>query len=204
MICIVADLCLIFTFSNLATVSSNDGETWVEVDSGLINAKIYALTVSNEGKIYAGTTKGKIFSSVDQGVTWQQVTWQPPGGLAALLAWFLPRPLRLPTSVVRVLTTYSERQTTCLVAGMAEGIYVSKNGGLTWKQRHPAASDPAAKHKGGAWTFAAPEPGEKPFVGMDTGVFPPSSVCRTHRNGRAGSLAAYRPVDSRRGKCWYP
>ena len=50
--------------------STDNGASWVAVNSGLPNTGVRAMTITNEGKILAGTWENGIFQSSDRGNTW--------------------------------------------------------------------------------------------------------------------------------------
>lgn len=53
--------------------STNDGENWEAVNSGLARMKISALTDAPDGKLYAGSDMGTLYCSEDVGTTWRSV-----------------------------------------------------------------------------------------------------------------------------------
>ncbi len=50
--------------------SVNFGDTWVQVNSGLVDLFVYSLAVNSSGNIFAGTAEGKIFYSSNNGNSW--------------------------------------------------------------------------------------------------------------------------------------
>jgi len=50
--------------------STNYGDSWVQVNSGLTDLSIYSLAVNSSGNIFAGTAEGKVFFSSNNGNTW--------------------------------------------------------------------------------------------------------------------------------------
>ena len=155
--------------------SNNGGANWEFASTGLMRMKIYALTIADNSTLYAGSSTGKLFTSVDNGDTWQLVISSTvrPRGLLALAAWLsLPRPASqaLPSSIIRSLATYSEGQQKMIAVAMDSGVFVSADGGRLWQQ--PPDSGPEATPRIASWTFAAKASGQKPLVGMNRGVFP--------------------------------
>ncbi|HEY8400422.1 MAG TPA: hypothetical protein VIK89_04125 [Cytophagaceae bacterium] len=53
-------------------VSEDQGKTWRK--SGLQGENIYCLKVGKSGAVYAGTDKGEVFRTTDNGITWQKIT----------------------------------------------------------------------------------------------------------------------------------
>src|SRR5204862_4294895 len=88
--------------------SSNDGETWEAASSGLMKLKVQALTTSEGGTLYAGTSSGSVFFSDDNGNNWRLIVSKPNRriGLLALLPLSKPPDTSLPTTVIHYLTTY--------------------------------------------------------------------------------------------------
>jgi hypothetical protein len=50
-------------------LSTNNGTSWVAVDSGLTEHEVYSIAVSGNN-IFAGTYSGCIFLSVNKGKSW--------------------------------------------------------------------------------------------------------------------------------------
>ena len=50
--------------------STDDGETWVATDTLGVADEVLALSADSNGNVYAGTTKGTVFRSNDNGATW--------------------------------------------------------------------------------------------------------------------------------------
>ena len=53
--------------------SSNNGTNWTQVNAGIPNITVSALTVSGTGMLFAGTNGGGMFRSLDNGTTWRPV-----------------------------------------------------------------------------------------------------------------------------------
>jgi photosystem II stability/assembly factor-like uncharacterized protein len=151
--------------------STNNGETWESASSGLMKMKISTLTTTTDGKLYAGSTNGGIFYSLDAGDNWYLVINRLglPAGLAALLSGSNPTnsATALPKTEIHALAAFTQNRQNYLAAGIDSGVYLSQDGGLTWQQ--PPSNTVA---RGAALAFSAPSPGIAPLVGMNTGVFP--------------------------------
>src|ERR671935_229329 len=52
--------------------STDNGDSWTLVDTGLTNTYVAALTVSPSGDVYAGTWGGGVFRSTDDGDHWAE------------------------------------------------------------------------------------------------------------------------------------
>ena len=53
--------------------STDDGDTWKPVNTGLTDTTITALTVHTDGQLFAGTANGGVFRSTDNGETWTAI-----------------------------------------------------------------------------------------------------------------------------------
>jgi photosystem II stability/assembly factor-like uncharacterized protein len=89
--------------------STDNGESWIAINSGLTNLNIESLWVSNSGEILAGTPAGGVFRSKDGGENWVpigigSVTVEPTG-----VNSFDAVNTGLPNTVVRSLLTYTTR-----------------------------------------------------------------------------------------------
>ena len=89
-------------------LSTNNGESWAEVDSGLRRTLVNVLAVK-DANIFAGTSRG-VFRSTNNGTTWVQMN----SGLTD-------------TSV----NAFAVKGTT-LFAGTTNGIFLSTNNGVSW------------------------------------------------------------------------
>lgn len=154
--------------------SSNDSENWEAVSSGLVKTKIQTLTITEDGKIFAGGSTGNLFRSVDNGNTWQMVVNSPTiqVGLLALFPGLRRASTTLPKTLIRALTSYTMQNKRYLAAAMDSGVFLSADGGVTWRQSASDTPGSETGPRGTAWTFAAAAKGQQPLVGMDKGVFP--------------------------------
>jgi hypothetical protein len=155
--------------------STNNGENWDEIKAGLLNAKLSAITCSSDGLLYAGSTSGNLYCSADGGNNWKVLISVPPRhktlfGLA-VPGQSVPN-VSLPKSMVRKIAAFTISGTNYLAVAMADGVYLSSDQGKSWRQLHPDTVDSQGTTSGGAWSFALTHGGTKPFVGMDSGVFP--------------------------------
>ncbi len=59
--------------------STNNGESWLQINTGLTEPDVFSLAINSDGDIFAGTRIGGVFRSTDNGDTWRPVNT----GLAA-------------------------------------------------------------------------------------------------------------------------
>jgi len=90
--------------------SGDNGETWIDTDAGINNYR--ALTVSNEGTIYAGTVDGTFYISTDSGSTWNYINASP--------------------SQINSIASSSNGQ--IFIGTNSHGIYTSTDLGVNWVQ----------------------------------------------------------------------
>jgi hypothetical protein len=101
--------------------SSNNGDSWQAVNTGLTNTTAYALA-SIENELFVGTGGSSVFKSTDYGNTWS------------------PASNGMPSQTVYALLTINS----ILVAGTdATGIYVSTNRGASWSAMNNGLSNTA-------------------------------------------------------------
>lgn len=53
--------------------STNEGESWVEVNSGVTDLYIMSIAFNSAGHIYIGSNQGNIFKSIDNGASWTHI-----------------------------------------------------------------------------------------------------------------------------------
>jgi hypothetical protein len=53
--------------------STNNGDNWNPVNTGLINPDVFALAINSNGHIFAGTIGGGVFRSTDNGDNWNPI-----------------------------------------------------------------------------------------------------------------------------------
>ncbi len=113
--------------------STNNGESWESASSGLMKMKISALTTTTDGKLYAGSTNGGIFYSLDVGDNWYLVINRVglPAGLSALLSGSNPTnsATTLPRTEIHALATFTQNKLNYLAAALDNGVYLSEDGG---------------------------------------------------------------------------
>ncbi len=95
--------------------STNGGENWNAVNTGLTNADVRALAIDPKKPttLYAGTWEGGVFKSVNGGDNWQAINT----GLTSIYVNALEIDPVTPTT---------------LYAGTLEGVFKSTNGGENW------------------------------------------------------------------------
>lgn len=99
-------------------LSTNSGTTWVQVNDGLMDLRVEALTVLGDS-LYAGTADGGIFLSTNHGVTWVATN------------------VGLSNTRVRALCTSD----TILFAGTSGGVFVSSDRGSSWSSQSNEISE---------------------------------------------------------------
>jgi murein DD-endopeptidase MepM/ murein hydrolase activator NlpD/photosystem II stability/assembly factor-like uncharacterized protein len=100
-------------------LSTNNGTSWTEMNSGLTNTNVGSLTVTPGEHLFAGTQNG-IFRSTDSGNSWSQV------GLAGLHIGFL---FSTPTAIFATDGCF------------CSGIYRSLDDGTSWVQMNSGLDD---------------------------------------------------------------
>ena len=53
--------------------STDNGDSWTEVNTGLTNHSIRSLAINSSGDIFAGTDDGGVFRSTDNGDSWTEI-----------------------------------------------------------------------------------------------------------------------------------
>jgi|SRR5579859_3518722 len=111
--------------------SDDAGETWVEINQGIIYKDIWSLVQHpTTGRLYAGTTPAGVFRSDDRGATWQacESLWQLP----TTRKWTGP----IPPYISRLKDLAVSDDNPDLVFGAIEEGWVvrSGDGGSTWEQ----------------------------------------------------------------------
>ena len=97
--------------------TSDDGNNWMGVNSGLGNFNVYEIFIADSG-IYAGTDGG-VYYSTDQGETWEQRS----SGIAN------PR-----------IRSFAEVDSFLFVGTSGGGVYRSSNRGVTWEGKSSGLS----------------------------------------------------------------
>ena len=117
--------------------SNDGGATWQPAGAGLQARQITALTEGNDGTLYAGTDKGEVHLSQDEGETWRQAAGDPihlpVRGLGKLAPAILRSTGHLPEVVVTSLAAYRAGGTDVLAAGTDSGVFLSTNQGRQWQ-----------------------------------------------------------------------
>ena len=97
------------TYSDGIFLSTNNGTSWTEVNSGLTNISVYALAVSGTN-LFAGTDGDGVFLSTNNGSNWINSD--------------------LTSTYVRALAVSG----TNLFAGSWGGVFLSTNNGTSWTE----------------------------------------------------------------------
>ncbi|HUU28477.1 MAG TPA: hypothetical protein VM123_11755 [archaeon] len=134
------------TYEDGVFLSTNNGTSWTEVNTGLTNTVILALAVSpdSSGNLFAGTGDGGVFLSTNNGTSWTEVN----NGLT--------------NTSVRALAVSG----TNLFAGTGGGVFLSTNNGTSWTEVNTGLTNTGVNHNGLAVS------GTNLFAGtFDGGVF---------------------------------
>lgn len=94
--------------------STDNGENWIQINCGLANSDIRALTINSDENIFAGTIGYGIYGSSDYGETWVQKN----NGLT--------------NNSVRTLVTNSNGE---IFAGTYSGVFLSTDNGDIWMSK---------------------------------------------------------------------
>jgi photosystem II stability/assembly factor-like uncharacterized protein len=156
------------TFDRGVYRSLDGGHTWESVGEGMEDQRVLSIAVSPSDRVdgrsvvYAGTEPSNVYRSENDGQT-----WTPSPALAALPSaptWsFPPRPW---THHVRWIALHPSDPATIYAGIELGGVMVSRDRGLTWKDRkpgsqydahalatHPAAPDRVYEAAGGGVAF---------------------------------------------------
>ncbi len=132
-----------YTNSYGVICSEDNGGTWTKVNKGITDTSISSLILDN-GNLYAGTYRGKIFFSSNDGEKWEDIT--------VLNSYF-------PTNVQQVSVTVKD---SVIYAGTSWGVFKSTNNGDYWRQITYEMSNTAVY----CLTFV----GDNLYLGTKTGV----------------------------------
>lgn len=91
--------------------STDNGASWLALNSGLTNTNVKGVTVTSNGDVYVGTHGGGVWRSVDGGLHWN--------------------PTGLTTGMIQIM--YSKGASIYALDGFScTGVYRSRDHGLTW------------------------------------------------------------------------
>jgi ligand-binding sensor domain-containing protein len=121
--------------------SSDNGGSWIKMNSGLTDSTVYCLAVNSLGTIFAGTYSGGVFHSTNEGDTWLQ-------GMRIGAEYFS-----------NVAVTKSD----AVLTAASNGVYRSSDAGGTW------AKVPFGALGQSATSFAADSSGFV-YAGTNTGI----------------------------------
>lgn len=108
-----------YSGTNLGILRTTDnGNTWMQLNNGLANNLVLSLLVNPNGDVYAGTAGGGIYLSSDNGNSWSYL------GLMDRHVWSLN------------LISSNE-----ILAGTDSGVYSSPDGGVTWVPNNGGLAD---------------------------------------------------------------
>jgi len=97
--------------------STDNGDSWHAVNSGISNLDMYAITIDATGHLYAGSYTGELYRSENSGTTWDLV---------------FERDIKMGFNCLA--TTSSGTVIGSVVGTTDEGIYRSLDAGHTWKK----------------------------------------------------------------------
>lgn len=161
--------------------STDGGASWQPAGAGLPARQVTALTVGDDGALYAGTDKGEVHLSQDEGETWRQAAGAPVRlpvrGLAKLVPAILRSSSHLPEVVVWSLAAYRTGSKEMLAAGTDSGVFLSTNRGQSWKTANlvlPKLDRKTGLAKVSVRALAAVQDGKRQrlYAGTDMGVYP--------------------------------
>ena len=106
--------------------TTNGGQTWVAVNSGLTNTTIHALALDpvDDQIVFVGTTKGGVFKSIDGGENWRPIN-------KGLLQDY-----------VGVVTIDPANGQIIYVGTNGGGVYKSTDGGESWQPMNSGLTNP--------------------------------------------------------------
>ncbi len=161
--------------------SQDAGASWQPTGAGLAGKHVTALAIDEDGALYAGTDKGEVHLSHDEGETWRQAAGSPVRlpvrGLGKLIPPILRSSGHLPEVVVSSLAAYRSGNKQVLAAGADSGVFLSTDRGRSWKAANLVM--PKLDRKTGmapvqVRALAALQTGKRRalYAGTDAGVFP--------------------------------
>lgn len=161
--------------------SADGGATWQPAGASLPARHVTALTAGDDGALYAGTDKGEVHMSQDEGETWRQAAGAPVRlpvrGLSKLTPAILRSSDHLPEVVVSSLAAYRAGSKDMLAAGTDSGVFLSTDRGRSWKTANvvlPKLDRKTGLAKVSVQALAAVQDGKRRrlYAGTDAGVFP--------------------------------
>ena len=162
-----ADSKTVYTGSNRAWKTVNDGNNWKAVSPPLDGSPITAIEVAeaNTARIYIGTENGGFFRSLDSGKT-----WSPNLSGATLPGYMITRLKTHPKDAKLLYAT---------VANFGHShVFRSKDGGTTWQDIDKGQLPNVPHHV----VLIRPDNPNKVYVGNDAGVFVMDTKTGTWKN----------------------
>jgi hypothetical protein len=96
-------------------LSTNNGNSWTAVNTGLTTTRVISLLVTTGGDIFAGTWGGGVFRSTNNGTSWVAVNGTAPNNLPNLQ-----------------ISALAERSGTIFLGTRGAGLYQSTDNGTNW------------------------------------------------------------------------
>jgi photosystem II stability/assembly factor-like uncharacterized protein len=167
--------------------STNNGSSWIAVDSGLTNIYVNKFIISRETNLFAGTQGGGIFLSTNNGNSWTTVN----SGLTSNMVYsfavidtnlfagtyagvFVSSDNGASWRVVNYGLTSLQVWSlgvngTNLFAGTSDGVFLSTNNGNSWAVINSGMTNPYVLTNPSIWSLAVS--GINIFAGTSLGVF---------------------------------
>ena len=86
--------------------STDNGDIWTEINSGLTNTFVEALAINSSGHVFAGTIRGGVFRSVGSTVSVQEIAGEMPRSF--VLSQNYPNPFNPETTIEYSLPTSAD------------------------------------------------------------------------------------------------
>ncbi len=94
--------------------STDNGSTWVQIDSGFINNKIVDLTLNSQGDLYALTESNNFYVRYHNSTNWTPISHSVPGARTIF---------------------YDKIHDQILVGSYGDGVYAANDSALTWTKK---------------------------------------------------------------------
>lgn len=158
--------------------SADNGASWQPAATGPLQQNVTALLVDDRDWLYAGTDRGGIYVSQDEGHHWAQMSGEgvarPSRGFKKWLPFLFDGPL--PRTTVRCMVAYPQGSKRVLFAGTDDGVFRSTDQGITWQPSNfniPGLDWKTGQTKTAVRALVAVKRGRgaRVFAGQQDGVF---------------------------------